>query len=79
MNITDEYGKNTTNFDLRGETAYFELVQLVGITSRLYTCMIFQDPDIKGFVFVTVLIDLGCVGKTVGTHRKFSLLKVNQK
>ena len=52
----DEYGKkNTAKVDLRKKkknTAVFELVQLIVITRRAHTCMVFLDPYIKGLLFI---------------------------
>ena len=43
--------------ELRGykNTAVFEFVQLVGITSAMYTCLVFLDLYAKGFLFVNFL------------------------
>ena len=61
--------KTTADLDLRVENiAVFELVQLIGIASALCTCIVFLDPCIKSFLFINFLVDLGCVGRTVGPN-----------
>ena len=48
--------KNIAKVDLRKKnTAVFELVQLDVITSEVYTCMVFLDPDIKGLLFINFM------------------------
>ena len=49
-------------------TAVFELAQLVGITSTMYTCVVFLDPYIKGFLFGNSLGRSGVRGPTRRTE-----------
>ena len=58
----DEYGRITQRISIYGRktnTAVFELVKLVGITSTMYTGTVFLGPYIKGFLFVNFLARSG--------------------
>ena len=73
--------KKKTHLDLRKKkhTAVFEVVQLLGITSAMYTWIVFLDPCLKGLLFVMFLVDLVCVDRTAGPNIKFSLFSVFKK
>ena len=79
--IHDEYGKthSRSRFLERQHTTDFELVQLVGITSTMYTCMVFLNPYIKCFMFVYFVVNLWGVGRTVGPNRELFMSSVFQK
>ena len=66
-------GKNTAKVELRGKnTAVFELVQLVVITSRVRTCMVFLDPYIKGLLFINFMGRYVVCGPNRRTEPKIS-------
>ena len=55
INTYDEYEQRTQQMSIYGKnTADFDLVQHLD-TSTMYTCMVYLDLCIKGFLFVNVL------------------------
>ena len=52
--------KNTSDLDLRKNKSVFDIVQLVGITSTLYTCIVFLDACIKCIIFANFLDQHAC-------------------
>ena len=66
----DEYWKNTADLDL--QKTVFKLAQFVGATGTMYICRVLLDPYIRGSLFVTFWVDLGCMGRAIGPNRIFS-------
>ena len=53
---SEEYMNRTPQISIYGKnTSVFKFVQLVGITSMLYTCASFLDPFVNAYLFWGVL------------------------